>query len=150
MALVLGRSEEAEALFDDAIEFCEASGFLPELALAHYNQAQLLHDRGGSVDTERSHDLALEGRDLSARLGMVPIATLFDELLKLSGRMTRLYSTLEEAFHRMQGENPHISEEHPIPPGQASYPTRPRWLLPAVIFMVTLALLLVAVAILRG
>ena len=79
LALVLGRSEDAEALFDDAIDFCEASGFLPELALAHYNQAQLLRDRGGSGDSERADDLALKGRDLAARLGMVSIATLFDE-----------------------------------------------------------------------
>ena len=36
---------------------------------------------------------------------------LYDELRKLSGRMVRRYATLEEAFHRMQEENPHLSQE---------------------------------------
>ncbi len=36
---------------------------------------------------------------------------LFDELHKLSGRIPRRYSSLEDAFQRMQEENPHLSEE---------------------------------------
>lgn len=36
---------------------------------------------------------------------------LFEELRKLSGRSPRRYATLEEAFQRMQAENPHLSEE---------------------------------------
>lgn len=35
---------------------------------------------------------------------------LFDELRKLSGRVPRRYPTLEDAFQRMQTENPHLSE----------------------------------------
>ena len=33
-----------------------------------------------------------------------------DDLRKLSGRLVRRYPTLEEAFQRMQTENPHLSE----------------------------------------
>ncbi|MFW6093336.1 MAG: alpha/beta fold hydrolase, partial [Pseudomonadota bacterium] len=33
-----------------------------------------------------------------------------DDLRKLSGRMPRRYPTLEEAYERMQTENPHLSE----------------------------------------
>lgn len=34
-----------------------------------------------------------------------------DDLRKLSGRMVRRYPSLEEAFQRMQAENPHLSED---------------------------------------
>ena len=34
----------------------------------------------------------------------------FDDLRSLSGRLVRRYATLEEAFQRMQTENPHLSE----------------------------------------
>jgi len=34
-----------------------------------------------------------------------------DDLRRLSGRMPRRYPTLEEAYERMQTENPHLSEE---------------------------------------
>ena len=36
---------------------------------------------------------------------------LFDEIRKLSGRIPRRYPTLEDAFHRMQSENPHLSQQ---------------------------------------
>ena len=37
--------------------------------------------------------------------------TWIDGLRTSSGRMVRRYGTLEEAFHRMRTENPHLSEE---------------------------------------
>lgn len=37
--------------------------------------------------------------------------TWMGDLRTLSGRMVRRYSTLEEAYERMQTENPHLSEE---------------------------------------
>ena len=37
--------------------------------------------------------------------------TWMEELRTLSGRMVRRYATLEEAYERMQTENPHLSED---------------------------------------
>ena len=35
----------------------------------------------------------------------------FSDLRKSSGRIVKRYPTLEDAFQRMQTENPHLSEE---------------------------------------
>jgi pimeloyl-ACP methyl ester carboxylesterase len=39
------------------------------------------------------------------------LRTWVDDLRKLSGRVPRRYASLEEAYERMQTENPHLSEE---------------------------------------
>ena len=44
-----------------------------------------------------------------------PIALRMDEWIReqrgLAGRMPRRYASIEDAFHRMQEENPHLSAE---------------------------------------
>ena len=39
------------------------------------------------------------------------LAAWIDELRDLAGRLPRRYASIEDAFHRMQGENPHLTAE---------------------------------------
>jgi pimeloyl-ACP methyl ester carboxylesterase len=104
-----------------------------------YDIAQLLHQQdrfpvsvighslGGSIglqyagiEPERVDKIvSIEGLGPSPgyikQLGTKPVHERMRDWIeggqKISGRLPRRYATLEEAFKRMQGENPHLSEE---------------------------------------
>jgi pimeloyl-ACP methyl ester carboxylesterase len=104
-----------------------------------YDLAQLIHQQRLAPVTIIAHSLggnialryagiypdtvarlaAIEGLGPPPRIladrGAKPIALRMDDWISeqrgLAGRMPRRYASIEDAFHRMQGENPHLSAE---------------------------------------
>jgi len=104
-----------------------------------YDIAQLLHQKGMDPATVVGHSLggsialmytalypdkvtkliAIEGLgpspEMHAKMNAKPmgerVRDWMDDLRKSSGRLPKRYPSLEEAYQRMQNENPHLSEE---------------------------------------
>jgi DNA-binding CsgD family transcriptional regulator len=65
-----GRTRRAIAHFENAVAFCQKSGYRPELAWTLYDYAKALVDAGSRDDREKAATVLHEGHELASQLGM--------------------------------------------------------------------------------
>ncbi len=73
LAATLGRPEDAESHFQDAIAFCSDAGYRPELAWTCSDYSELLLDRDDPGDRENAVELQDEAIAIAQELGMKPL-----------------------------------------------------------------------------
>jgi tetratricopeptide (TPR) repeat protein len=73
LSATLGRPEEAETHFRDAVEFCRKAGYRPELAWTCSDYAELLRDRNEPGDRDRAIEMQNEAIAIAQELGMKPL-----------------------------------------------------------------------------
>ena len=73
LAVTLGRLEQAESHFEDALEFNRKAGYRPDLAWTCHDYADALLKRGNPGDRERATALLDESLALSQELDMRPL-----------------------------------------------------------------------------
>jgi len=122
LAVVLGRPDEAQAFFEQAIVSANRIGSPPFEAIARHQLARVLRRRGRPRDVGAAVGLLEQARDTAERLGMRPLAAAvaadLDLLRHPRGRRTPLSDReLEVAAlvadgmtNRAIGERLHISE----------------------------------------
>jgi class 3 adenylate cyclase len=70
LATALGKFEEAEAHFDQAIQFDQLAGATPWVAYAKFELARMLFKRGDRSDLDRAFEMADQARDTAKNLHM--------------------------------------------------------------------------------
>ncbi len=73
LAKLLGRPDDAESHFQDAIRFCSAAGYQPELAWSLYDLAELANDHSQFGGRDRALKLQVEALAIARELGMKPL-----------------------------------------------------------------------------
>jgi hypothetical protein len=87
LARCLGRVDDAERHFSDALTMNERMGFVPQVARTKVALARVLADRGGRSGSPHARVLLGEASDTAQRLGMAPL------LVEIEGFRGRIVST---------------------------------------------------------
>ncbi len=80
-AAALGRFEDAERHFGDALELSERASAPTFVAATRMQWAEMLLDQGAGGDTARARNLATQARDTAAELGLGRVEQLADRVL---------------------------------------------------------------------
>lgn len=105
LAGVLGRVEDAERHFEEAIVVNERMGARPWTAHSRYELARLLLERDGPDDRRRATQLAADARATAGELGMVALTTRLERLDVDQGMPERdVVGTGHRAVFRREGE----------------------------------------------
>ena len=73
LAHTMGKLDDAQAHFEDALAFCRKAGYRPELAWSHHDYADALLQRNGPGDHQKAMSLLEESLAISTELGMKPL-----------------------------------------------------------------------------
>ena len=73
LAQTIGDHDRAMAHFEAALAFCRKAGYRPELAWTCCDYADMLRERDGPGDKEKSVALLDESLAISSELGMPPL-----------------------------------------------------------------------------
>jgi DNA-binding CsgD family transcriptional regulator len=85
LATTAGHFDEAAAHFEEAQEFCQKAGYIPELGWVHYEYAVCLLERNHPGDRDKALSLADESQEICDQYGLSPLARKVDALRAKAG-----------------------------------------------------------------
>jgi class 3 adenylate cyclase len=118
LAAVMGRWEDAERHFDDALSYNERTGARPWLAIAQLSYAEALHERNGDGDAGRARKLVGSCVRSFEEMGMKRYLERALALkLELQGATASgIFTSIDSVARAVESERPEISI-HPAPDG---------------------------------
>ncbi len=81
LAGVIDRANDAQAHFEQALEFDDRMGSRPWAAYARYEYARVLLNRGNQGDLEHALKLLTEAREITSAIGMKPLGGRVNSLI---------------------------------------------------------------------
>jgi DNA-binding CsgD family transcriptional regulator len=85
LAQTAGSIDTASIHFDKSVNFCQESGYLPELAWTCHDYANMLVQSDNAGDKHKAAALIKDALEITARLGMTPLQ---EKLVDLHGSIT--------------------------------------------------------------